>query len=385
MNPPTEQLIRDYLNRLSLASRGKLGATERQSLLDRTRARIEAECGGTSQANAAVVRKALAGLGDPIAIVELEHSKISVGSAQVEGGASSMQAEPDRTVDSSETGDPETGPEVRSDLGGAVPAPRDAPEAADASEPDPGPGEFDLDRHGLDEHGHDRPGTGQHTVLDTDRPPQRGTEGASRPASPGAASPGPARTGPRPQAGRRPAAPATPAAPVAPAVPAVPAQQPSGSEQARLDRRARLERELTASPPPRPGMLSAAIANVTDVVRRHTVEFFAVLLLGVGGAIYPPIWLVGAALALPSKKWDIRDKFVGITMPIVLVVIGTVLVLVLGGQRGSLGSYAFEAWLGAERISRVVALLGSGYLLWGLRRGRRTPRLPPWNVPHKLG
>ena len=46
MNPPTEQLIRDYLNRLSVAARGKLGFSERQSLLDRTRARIEAECDG---------------------------------------------------------------------------------------------------------------------------------------------------------------------------------------------------------------------------------------------------------------------------------------------------------------------------------------------------
>jgi hypothetical protein len=132
-------------------------------------------------------------------------------------------------------------------------------------------------------------------------------------------------------------------------------------------------------------VLARMLTAAADVARRHTMELIAVLLLGVGGVIYPPIWLVGAAFALPSKKWDIRDKFIGITVPVLLVIIGTVLIVVFGGQRGSLGSYASEAWLGAERLSRVLALLGSGYLLWGLRRGRRQPKQPPWNVPHKLG
>src|SRR6185437_12954922 len=79
MNPPTEQLIRDYLNRLAVAARGKLGFSERQSLLDRTRARIEAECDGINGASAIQVRRALAGLGDPIAIVEREHVRVCAG------------------------------------------------------------------------------------------------------------------------------------------------------------------------------------------------------------------------------------------------------------------------------------------------------------------
>ncbi len=122
-----------------------------------------------------------------------------------------------------------------------------------------------------------------------------------------------------------------------------------------------------------------------DIARTHTVELIAVLLLGVGGAVYPPIWLIGAALALPSKKWDIRDKFFGITLPVLLAIVGTVLILVFGGRQSTIGLYGHEAWLGAERLSRVLAVIGGGYLLWGLRRGRRTPRQPPWNVPHKLG
>jgi hypothetical protein len=60
-------------------------------------------------------------------------------------------------------------------------------------------------------------------------------------------------------------------------------------------------------------------------------------------------------------------------------------VLVLGGQQASFTSYATEAWLGAERLARVAAVGGALYLAWGLRRGRRSPKQPPWNVPHKLG
>jgi hypothetical protein len=119
--------------------------------------------------------------------------------------------------------------------------------------------------------------------------------------------------------------------------------------------------------------------------RNHTLEVLAIVLLGVGGATYPPVWLVGAALALPSKKWDLRDKFLGITLPVFLLVIGTVLIIVLGGQHASIGAYAYEAWLGAERLSRLLAAAGAVYLAWRLRRGRRQPRQPPWNMPHRLG
>ena len=77
MNPPTEQLVRDYLNRLSLAARSRLGLRDRQALLDQTRARIEAEAGGLSHATPAQVRQVLATLGDPIALVESERTKIA--------------------------------------------------------------------------------------------------------------------------------------------------------------------------------------------------------------------------------------------------------------------------------------------------------------------
>ena len=45
MHPPSEQLVRDYLNGLSVAAASRLGPRERQQLLDRPRARIEAADG----------------------------------------------------------------------------------------------------------------------------------------------------------------------------------------------------------------------------------------------------------------------------------------------------------------------------------------------------
>ena len=136
---------------------------------------------------------------------------------------------------------------------------------------------------------------------------------------------------------------------------------------------------MTETAPAPSGPLRRLVFGLTELIIQNKVEIFAVVVLGLGGAIYPPIWVLGAMFALPSRKWDLRDKFLGITFPVVVVVVGTVLVLVLGGQQPSFGDYAFEAWLGAERLSRIAALGGALYLVWGLWRGRRDPKQPPWN------
>ena len=49
--------------------------------------------------------------------------------------------------------------------------------------------------------------------------------------------------------------------------------------------------------------------------REKTLESVATILLGVGGVIFPPIWLLGAVVALASKVWDYRDKWVGLAGP----------------------------------------------------------------------
>ena len=118
---------------------------------------------------------------------------------------------------------------------------------------------------------------------------------------------------------------------------------------------------------------------------REPLQMIAVLVLGIGGAIYPPVWLIGALIAVISRKWDLRDKWFGLVVPVLVVVVGATLVIVLGGQRTSFGSYAFEAWLALGRLSRVAAVLSASYLLWRAYKGPREPRQPPWSMPRRPG
>src|ERR1039458_8140760 len=80
MSPTTEQLIRDYLNRVSVAALGRLGSPERRALLARTRESIEREL-GTSAAPAAEVARVLAALGEPEALVDREGGRAAATSA----------------------------------------------------------------------------------------------------------------------------------------------------------------------------------------------------------------------------------------------------------------------------------------------------------------
>jgi hypothetical protein len=121
------------------------------------------------------------------------------------------------------------------------------------------------------------------------------------------------------------------------------------------------------------------------VARRKPLEAIAIVLLGVGGVVFPPVWLLGAGLVLLSSAWDLRGKWVGLAIPIVLVIAGTVLVVIVGGERHTLDSYALEVWLSVGRLSRVAAVFSSGYLVWRLHRGPRVPRQPPWNTPRRTG
>jgi hypothetical protein len=121
------------------------------------------------------------------------------------------------------------------------------------------------------------------------------------------------------------------------------------------------------------------------IASRDWLEAIAVLVQGVGGAIFPPIWFIGALITAGSKKWDLRDKWLGLALPVLAVLFGATMTIVLGGQHSSLGAYAFEGWLAAGRLSRIAAVLGAAYLLWRLHRGLRGPRRPPWSPPRKQG
>jgi hypothetical protein len=322
MNPPSEQLIRDYLNRMSVAARRRLGLKDLQALLDRTRTRIEMECGGLAGASAAQVKKVLAGLGDPVAVVEGEHARITGAGA----AAASPQAAAGAGLNNAANG-------VRQFF--------DAPVSGGWSSPEDSDGGHGAGKNG----GQGRDPAGRESTAG----PVGGDPGAGKDSSfrieharpVGSAPPGNGRESRR---GR-------PAAPGAPAV----------------------------------SRLWQFADGVAVLARRNPLEMIALLLLGIGGAAYPPIWLLGAVLALASRAWDLRDKWTGIVGPVVLVIMGAFATLLLGGRHNTLGSYASEVWISAGRISRVVAVLGAAYLLWRLHRGPRAPRQPPWNVPRRLG
>ncbi len=78
MSPPAEQLIRDYLNRLSVAARGQLSPDDRRALTTRTRDFIERKTGLAGPPTAVEVAKLLSGLGDPAGLVSQEVRRLAV-------------------------------------------------------------------------------------------------------------------------------------------------------------------------------------------------------------------------------------------------------------------------------------------------------------------
>jgi hypothetical protein len=120
------------------------------------------------------------------------------------------------------------------------------------------------------------------------------------------------------------------------------------------------------------------------LARRRPLEAGALVLLGVGGLVYPPVWLLGAFVGLLSKEWDFRDKWIGLGGPVLLTVVGTGLLVAVGGHRASVHIFLHAAWVLANYLSRAGAVLGAAYLTWRAQRGRREPPVPPWNRPHRF-
>ena len=130
--------------------------------------------------------------------------------------------------------------------------------------------------------------------------------------------------------------------------------------------------------------LASVWSQTLDGSRRTPMEATAVILLGLGGVIYPPVWLLGASLALGSKVWDYRDKWAGLAGPVVVLVIGTAACLALGTSQSGFGQYLHETWVYVNIWSRVGAVAGTWYLVWRLAHERTTPDVPPWSRPGRM-
>ncbi len=129
--------------------------------------------------------------------------------------------------------------------------------------------------------------------------------------------------------------------------------------------------------------LTRLSSRAAGLARRHPREAAAVVLLAVGAA-YPPVWLAGALVALTAKVWDRRDLWTGLAVPVAIVILGAVLIPAFL-PHGSAAAYAHSVWHMAGWLSRIVAVLSAAYLGLRLHRGRRQPKVLPWNVPRRFG
>ena len=139
-------------------------------------------------------------------------------------------------------------------------------------------------------------------------------------------------------------------------------------------------------PGKRPPSVAPAPAppTVRALVRSHPLETVAVLLLGVGGLILPFLWIPGALVALASRVWDARDKWLALLgTPLFLLVALLMAGVLVGGRHGFFGEFvhAFDAY--REYLLRAGALLSAVYLAWRIRRGPRMRSLPPWQRPQR--
>jgi len=100
--------------------------------------------------------------------------------------------------------------------------------------------------------------------------------------------------------------------------------------------------------------------------------------------VYPAVWLLGAALALTAKVWDRRDRWIGLGVPVALVILGAVLIPALR-PHNSAAAFGHSVWLMASRLSHIIPAASALYLAWRLNRGRRTPKDLPWDVPRRPG
>jgi hypothetical protein len=123
--------------------------------------------------------------------------------------------------------------------------------------------------------------------------------------------------------------------------------------------------------------------DTARLARQYPLESAAVTLLAIGGLILPfPYWLfgglLGGILAIRSRIWNARDKWVAIVGPAVVVLVGTVLAALITGGRGHAATaypHAFHLYGG--NLLRVGNALCAVYLALQARHGPQR-RLPPW-------
>ena len=408
MSPPTEQLIRDYLNRLSVAARGQLLPDDRRALVDRTREFIERKASPAGPPTAVEVARLLSGLGDPAGLVSQERQRLATlrgetlepasrwrlrrvlrgEPGKVRGASWHWPVQPGSRADLQLTlidGGGGTGPDAV-DSGAADPSAA-GPDAAStvrarwpalaagvAARPvgQVGSGhkttvQQDEDQHDAMQSAPEQVANG-HTVLNANA-----VTAAPDPTAPDPTAPDP--TAPDPTA-PDPTAPDAMAPDTMASDPTPPGPMPAAATRLSIW-------QLATSAAPRPSRTRQRLRRVAAWSHRNKLEAAAIVLLGVGGVIFPPVWLLGVLVALASRLWDYRDKWLGLGLPVLLTMMGTAIGLAVG-SRSSFGHGIHDSWAFAVDVSRATALLSACYLGWRAARGPRPPAVPPWDKPHRV-
>jgi len=135
-------------------------------------------------------------------------------------------------------------------------------------------------------------------------------------------------------------------------------------------------------PDPAMGTARARLRSVLVLIRKHPLETVAVLLLGVGGLVYPfPLWLIAVVALIASRGWDARDKWAAVAIPVAFTLIAAIAIAGLFARSGSLAGYVSTVRIDGWDLIRAGSVVAAAYLVWRLRRGRRPPREPPWRRP----
>ena len=85
-------------------------------------------------------------------------------------------------------------------------------------------------------------------------------------------------------------------------------------------------------------------ASVGRLARDNLLESVAILLLGLGGLILPfPFWPIGAVVALFSRLWDVKDKSIAVTGPLLVTLALSVIAAPFVGGSGNVIVVYFHA------------------------------------------
>lgn len=126
-----------------------------------------------------------------------------------------------------------------------------------------------------------------------------------------------------------------------------------------------------------PDEIAAEARASLDITTTKTgpVEIFALLLIGVGGVIFPilPVaWVLGTGLVWRSRSWTPREKYFGAYLPLVVGLAILVISALAGGLFGR--HILFEVAFVGFVIANLLMPLGTAIYL-GARLGRRLPIL----------